>query len=460
MILAENALALPSLPAARRGDAGQHRALGDGGAGAAGGAAASVRTVNLAGEPLPRAAGRRRSTPLPRVERVCNLYGPSEDTTYSTFALDRAGSRRAPAIGRPLAGTRAYVARPAGCEPVPVGRAGRALPRRRRARARLPRPAGADGGALRARSVRHEAGGAALPDRRPGAAGCPDGELEFLGRLDHQVKVRGFRIELGEIEAALAAHPAVARGGGAGARGRPRRTGGWWPTWCRGRVPAAAELRALPRRSGCREYMVPAAFVVLDALPLHPQRQGRPPGAARSRAGGEPPASAAARRGRRLEELLAGIWAEVLGLERVGAEDDFFALGGHSLLATQVVVAGAQAALGVELPLRALFEAPTVAGLAARLEAALPGRRGRRRCPPAPAPCRGTATCRSPSPSSGSGSSTSSSPDRAAYNMPAAVRLTGPLDAAGARRGPRRDRAPARGAAHHASRRAAGGRSR
>ena len=165
----------------------------------------------------------------------------------------------------------------------------------------------------------------------------PDGDLEYLGRRDHQVKVRGFRIELGEVEAACGGIPACARRWSrAGGRAL---TSGWWPMWCPWRGP---RHRAASCGSSCRPhlpaYMVPSAFVLLDALPLHPQRQAGPPCAARAR----PDAA------RSLAErfvaprtpaggLLAGIWAEVLGLERVGVQDNFFELGGHSLLATQML---------------------------------------------------------------------------------------------------------------------------
>ncbi|HEX6862760.1 MAG TPA: condensation domain-containing protein, partial [Thermoanaerobaculia bacterium] len=191
------------------------------------------------------------------------------------------------------------------------------------------------------------------------------GSLELLGRLDHQVKVRGFRIELGEIEAALSMHPAVreaavvARGEGAGRRlvayilpaaeGNP------------GDLLRAYLLERLP------DYMVPAAFVPVEALPLTPS--GKVDRKALAAGGPDPRWDAARDDGPRtpIEELLAGLWAEVLGLERVGIHDGFFDLGGHSLLATRLV-ARLRGAFGVELPLRALFERPSVAELAKLLD--------------------------------------------------------------------------------------------
>jgi acyl carrier protein len=195
-----------------------------------------------------------------------------------------------------------------------------------------------------------------------------DGRIEFLGRLDHQVKIRGYRIEPGEIETVLLRHPAVlraavvAREDGPGGRrlvayavldGGPER------------APAVSELRAALEAS-LPGYMVPSAFVVLDALPLTPNgkvdRRALPaPGDDRPELAGAFVAPRTA-----VEEELAGIWREVLGVERIGIGDDFFALGGHSLLATQVMTR-VEETFGQEAPVRLLFEAPTIEGLAGRL---------------------------------------------------------------------------------------------
>ena len=154
VILAENALALPAPAGRGRGDAGQHRPLGAGRA-----AARPAACRRRCGRSTWRASRCRRAL-VARLyaagpaARLYNLYGPSEDTTYSTFAAAGAAGGREPPIGRPLAGTPGLRARPPRCEPVPAGVPGRALPRRRRARPRLPRPAGPDGRALRPRSVR------------------------------------------------------------------------------------------------------------------------------------------------------------------------------------------------------------------------------------------------------------------------------------------------------------------
>ncbi|HVH12672.1 MAG TPA: condensation domain-containing protein, partial [Longimicrobium sp.] len=193
------------------------------------------------------------------------------------------------------------------------------------------------------------------------------GRLEFLGRADQQVKVRGFRIETGEIEQALREDPrvldavVVARADGPGEKRLvayvvPRE----------GARPTAAELReTLAARLPA--YLVPGAFVLLDAIPLTPNgkvdRRALPAPAAEGGDAFVPPRTPT-------EEVLAGIWAEVLGAARVGAEDDFFALGGHSLVATQVISRVRQA-FGVELPLRDVFEAPMLAAFADRVDAAV-----------------------------------------------------------------------------------------
>ncbi|MEW5930969.1 MAG: amino acid adenylation domain-containing protein [Gemmatimonadota bacterium] len=189
-----------------------------------------------------------------------------------------------------------------------------------------------------------------------------DGTVEFLGRIDTQVKLRGFRIEPGEVEAVLRSLEGV-RDAVAVVRGDVRRLVAYVVPE-EGARPEAARLRE-QLAGRLPEYMVPGAFVVLEQLPLNASgkvdRRALP--APEQDGGAEyvAPRTAA-------EEVLAGIWAEVLGAARVGAHDDFFALGGHSLLATQVVSRTRQA-FGVELPLRTLFEAPTVAGLAGRVEA-------------------------------------------------------------------------------------------
>ncbi|HEX6293266.1 MAG TPA: amino acid adenylation domain-containing protein, partial [Herpetosiphonaceae bacterium] len=208
-----------------------------------------------------------------------------------------------------------------------------------------------------------------------------DGTVEFLGRIDQQVKIRGFRIELGEIEALLTQHPAVreavvVRDNHAG---DPRLVAYVVPNQEPGTEnstaiesgslsPVLGSPQQLREFLGQRlpDYMVPSAFVVLDALPLTPMgkidRKALPApelSQAASEAAFVPPRTA-------LEEQIASVWSAVLGVERVGVHDNFFALGGHSLLATQVITR-VQQLIGQEVPLRLLFEAPTVAAFAAHL---------------------------------------------------------------------------------------------
>ncbi len=370
VVLAENALALPAHPAA--GEVTLVNTVPSAMAELVrgGGIPPSVRTVNLAGEALKgslvRAVYERTA-----VSRVFNLYGPSEDTTYSTFALMPRGVE-SPAIGRPVAGSCAYVL-DAALQPVPFGVPGAVyLSGLGLSRGYLERP---DLTADRFIPDPFGAPGARLYRVGDLARLRPDGELEFLGRIDHQVKVRGFRIELGEIEAALAALGSVAQSavlaleepGGEGSR----LTAFVVPA---GTVPPpagfAAELRAALKKT-LPEYMVPAVFAFLPELPLTPNGKLDRRALERLTPSGEESTGAGAPR-TPLEELVAGVWCEVLGLERVGIEDSFFDLGGHSLLATRVISRLRQT-LGADLPLRALFEAPTVAALARRVEEARAG---------------------------------------------------------------------------------------
>ncbi|HYO13129.1 MAG TPA: amino acid adenylation domain-containing protein, partial [Thermoanaerobaculia bacterium] len=252
----------------------------------------------------------------------------------------------------------------------------------------------------------------------------PDGGLEYLGRIDHQVKIRGFRIELGEIEAALASHPAVreavvlAREDATG----DRRLVAWVvPRGGEGADPSA--LRSF-LKDLLPDYMIPAAFVDLPALPLTDHgkvdRRALPEPVAAPLAAGDAEPSAPRTP---VEELVAGIWSEVLAVETVGRDDNFFDLGGHSLLATRVV-SRLRETLGADVSLREVFEAPTVAELARLVEAARAG--GGPAAPPlVPLPREGDI------PLSFSQERLwfldQLSPGSAAYNIPAALRLRGPL---------------------------------
>ncbi len=327
----------------------------------------SLRVANLAGEPLSRNlvdAIYART----RVRRVMNLYGPSEDTTYSTWASIPEGKPTPPAIGRPLSATGAYVMDRC-LQPVPPGTVGElCLGGIGLSRGYLRRPGG-----TAERFVPDDAGG--LPGERLYRTGdltrsSADGELHFLGRIDHQVKVRGYRIELGEVEAALRNHPMVGEVVvlASGRKGGADRLLAFVVAAARAE-PEASALRAFVRER-LPEHMVPSAFSFLEAFPRLPNGKvdrralaaapvSPEPSARRSFAAPQTPA----------EVLLAEIWSELLGVESVSRDDDFFALGGHSLLATRAV-SRVRRLSGIELPLSALFETPTVTTLAQRLEAA------------------------------------------------------------------------------------------
>ncbi len=382
----------------------------------------SVRTVNLAGEALPRHTTRALYA-LPHVQKVYNLYGPSEDTTYSTFTLVDVDGSDAPAIGRPIANTRAYVADPslrlaARGAPGELLLAGAGL-----GRGYLNRPA------LTAERF--------IPDpfgEEPGgrlyrtsdlARWRPDGELAYLGRTDFQVKLRGFRIELGEIEARLGALAEISDAAVVVREDRtdlPRLIA--YATAKQGAAVDPADLRAALRTS-LPDYMVPEAVVILEALPLTPN------GKLNRKALSNAAEYAPERDGqvdltppRTPEEgALVEIWTEVLDREQVGVHDDFFALGGHSLLATRVV-ARARDRLGVELPVRDLFEVPTVAELADRVLSA----RSRERPPIQPI------DRDQPLPLSFAQQRLwfldQLEPGSAQYHISGALRLAGPLDAA------------------------------
>ena len=273
-----------------------------------------------------------------------------------------------------------------------------------------------------------------------------DGELVYLGRADEQVKIRGFRIEPGEIEAVLAAHPQVGAGGGDRPGGHARRQAagrlrGARPTTA-GDVRTAAGLRAVSRRSGCRSTWCRRRWWCWTAA-VDGQRQAGPEGAARAgyrlvARGGRAPATVH-------EEILCAVFAEVLGLDAVGVDDNFFDLGGHSLLAMRLV-SRIRAVLGVELPLRALFEAPTWrAGGPAGGRRVRPGRRWW--------PVPGRSGCRCRSRSSGLWFLGQLEGPSATYNIPLALRLTGAGRPGGAGAALRRRDRPARGAAHGVPRR-------
>ena len=337
-------------------------------------AIASVRTLLAGGDVL-------SATHVQKVVEVSsgqliNGYGPTEGTTFSTCFHATASDdlQDSVPIGRPISNTRVYVL-DGGLMPVPAGVAGELYI----AGAGLARGYLGRAGLTAERFVADRFGPCGSRMYRTGdlARWRGDGVLEFLGRADAQVKLRGFRIEPGEIEAALVRHPGVAQAAVIAREdeGSGRRLVGYVVAAAAADAGAAgagldaAALRAHLRRS-LPEHMVPSALVVVERLPLTPN------GKLDRRALPAPePVVAEVRRLPRTpqEELLCALFAEVLGLARVGIDDDFFALGGHSLLAMRLI-GRIRATLAVELAIRSLFEAPTVAGLVGHLADAQPGR--------------------------------------------------------------------------------------
>ena len=320
------------------------------------------------GEALPRELAHHL---LEKGASVWNLYGPTETTIWSAARqVSGPPSTSSPeayeSIGRPLANTQVYVL-DRHLEPVPIGVPGELY----------------IGGAGVARGYLHRLDTTAerfLPDPFDGEPGgrlyktgdlvryLPEGHLEFLGRLDHQVKVRGFRIELGEIEACLGGHPGVREAvvlAREDSPGEKRLVA--YVVAQEEPAPSVSELRGFLKEH-LPEYMVPSAFVGLPALPLTPNgkvdRRALPaPEGRRVAEGYVPP-------GTPTEELLAGIWGEMLQVEGIGRHDNFFELGGHSLVAMRVIARLSQV-FPVKLPIHTLFAGPTVAELAEAVEMAL-----------------------------------------------------------------------------------------
>jgi amino acid adenylation domain-containing protein/FkbH-like protein len=356
VILAENALALPVLPAASEVTlintvpSAIRELL------RVKGVPASVRVVNLAGEPLTTELADQiyRET---SVQKVYDLYGPTETTTYSTFALRRPGD--APNIGRPLANEQVYI-----------------LDSEMRL---LPIDAPGDlyiGGAGLARGYLNRPDltaerfvpnpfkpGARLYKTGDIARWRNDGNLVYLGRADHQVKIRGFRVELGEIESALRAIPAVADALVIAQETRPgeKRTISYVISHPNSTITPISLRQSIKEK--LPDYMVPDSFVILPKFPLTPNgkvdRQALPPPQEEERANLVAPRTHS-------EAQVAAAWSEVLDLKSIGVTENFFDLGGNSLLAIQVI-SRLRESLKIELPLNCLFKAPTIESMAVAL---------------------------------------------------------------------------------------------
>ncbi|WP_327699030.1 non-ribosomal peptide synthetase [Streptomyces sp. NBC_00459] len=313
-----------------------------------------LRRVMCSGEALSDELAQRFRSVLPA--ELHNLYGPTEASVDVTATQVTEATERV-SIGRPVWNTRAYVL-DAGLRPVPPGVAGELyLAGAQLARGYLGRP-----GLTAERFTADPFGELGSRMYRTGdlARWATEGTLEYLGRTDDQVKIRGFRVELGEIESVLARHDTVAQ---VSVVARDQQLVAYVVPTGSTTVDSAALRRhtvaVLP------EHMVPAAFVSLDALPLTPN------GKLDRKALPAPDFTAATGTGEGLprtprEDILCGLFADVLGLERVGIHDDFFTLGGHSLVAMRLA-ARIRATLAAEVSLRTVFEAPTVARLAERL---------------------------------------------------------------------------------------------
>jgi amino acid adenylation domain-containing protein len=421
IVLAENALQLPKLPAAKRVrlintvPSAMVELL------RSGGVPASVQTVNLAGEQLSSELVQQiyRRT---NVKKVFNLYGPSEDTTYSTWALIERELNSQPPIGQPIANTEVFLL-DKHLQLVPIGVPGELyISGAGLSRCYLNRPALTAENFLPNPFSQRE--GARMYRTGDLARYLRDGNLEYLGRVDYQTKLRGFRIELGEIEEVLRQHAGVRESVVVVREDAPgdKRLVAYL-------VPhdeqslTVAELRS-HLKSKLPDYMIPSFFVSLDAMPLTPN------GKVDRRALPTPSQSfftaediSAAPR-TPVEEVIAGIWCHVLGLEQVGVDDNFFSLGGHSLLAIQVI-SRTEDAFRVEIPLRHLFEFPTVTGLAEYVNSTI------KTGPKLQSLRIGRVTTEAPLPLSYAQQRLwfvdQLQPNSPAYNIPVALRLSGPL---------------------------------
>jgi len=298
--------------------------------------------------------------------KVVNNYGPTENTVVTTsgLVLCDGTDNTSPHIGRPIDNTQVYIL-DRYLQPVPIGVPGELhIASVSLARGYLNRP-----DLTQEKFIPHpfsDEPGDRLYKTGDKARYLPDGNIEYLGRIDNQVKIRGFRIELGEIEAVLSQHPdvretaVIARVDIAGDKQLVAYIVPYQEP-----VPTNSDLRRFLKEQ-LPDYMVPSAFVTLESLPLTPNgkvdRRALPEPELRP----ELELTFVAPR-TPIEEMLASIWAGVLSIEQVGVHENFFELGGHSLLATQVI-SRVRDTISIELPLRSLFEAPTIAELAEWVE--------------------------------------------------------------------------------------------
>jgi amino acid adenylation domain-containing protein len=361
VIIAQNALALPELPAAREVTLINTVPSAIAELVRMGGVPASVQVVNLAGEALPNSLAQQIYEKT-GVSKVYNLYGPTEDTTYSTYTLVPRGGEVT--IGRPLPNTQAYILDQSR-QPLPIGvpgelyLAGDGLARGYFGREDLtkerfvPNPFAKESGARMYRTgdlARFRA----------------DGNIQYLGRIDNQVKLRGFRIELGEIEAVLRQHPGVNETVVVAREDVPgdKRLVAYFVAALEP-APTRVELRNFLKKR-LPEYMLPSAFVTLKEMPLTPNgkvnRRALPAPEQPELAPGEKfvaPMDV-------VESQLVEIWETVLGVRPLGVRHNFFEVGGHSLVAVRLMHR-IERAFGKNLPIATLLQAPTIEQLAAIL---------------------------------------------------------------------------------------------
>lgn len=368
IILAENILHLPTLPAAQEvtlintvpsaiSELVRDKGIPDG-----------VGTVNLAGEALPQQLA-QLIYQQNSIEKVFNLYGPSEDTIYSTYALVKRESEKAPPIGRPIYNTQAYIL-DSQLQPVPIGVPGELH----------------IGGAGLARGYLNRLDLTAekfipnlfnnlqsqIPSPKLYKTGdlaryLPDGNIEFLGRIDHQIKLYGFRLELLEIESVLNLYPEVHQAVVLLTENSQNDKFLAAYLIAKNQSISISDLRVFLQQR-LPGYMIPSAFIVLESFPLTPNgkvdRKAFPK-LDRKRSNERefiPPRDY-------IEQQMAQIWSEVLSLHSIGIRDNFFDLGGYSLLAIRLM-AQIQQKFQQTLPLATLFEAPTIEQLSNRLRSA------------------------------------------------------------------------------------------
>ncbi|MGV0104215.1 non-ribosomal peptide synthetase [Nostoc sp. DSM 114160] len=356
VILAENALYLPTLPAANEvtlintvpsAIAELLRIQG---------IPASVRIVNLAGEPLQNRLVQQIYT-LDNIQKVFNLYGPTEDTTYSTFALIKKGDSIV-TIGRAIANTYCLVLDEQ-MQIVPTGVSGELyIGGEGLARGYLNRPELTD-----QRFIPNPFNNSKLYKTGDLTRYLPDGNIEYIGRIDQQVKIRGFRIELGEIETALWQHPDVQEAVVIAREFSPgdKRLVAYVVPKPESSDTNVGNLRRFLKQK-LPDYAIPSRFVQLSALPLTANgkvdRKALPAPVQTLNANEKFVAPRTP-----IEERVAEIWSTVLGLKNIGVHDNFLALGGHSLLAFQILCR-IRDIFQVELPMRHFFEAPTISEIA------------------------------------------------------------------------------------------------